>query len=331
MNMAVTVIDAFEFFQKNIVNLDQKISDNARSSRDWLIKRISEFPDKNPNFPLLYPEINIAFGSFARKTKTAPLDDIDLMIGLSADGCYYTEYSWDNITISFPENYKGYLKNYADTRDQSKLSSTRVTNAFKSELENVDQYSNADIKRNGEATTLKLKSYSWNFDIVPCFFTKTQYYLIPNGDGRWKRTNPRLDRDRVSNINQKQSGNVLNVIRILKYWKQEKKINIGSYLVEAMILYFYEDKEEDSCSCFVDIELVKIFTYLSKSILHSVPDPKKIQEDINDADNRYLLSEKFAKFANLSREARQLEIDGKIKESINKWKEVFGSAFPNYG
>ena len=336
--MATTVTVAFNTFQKYIVNLDSSLSTTARTSRDWLLQQISKFPDKNSNFPLLYPEINIAFGSFARKTKTRPLDDIDLMVGISADGCYYNENSWDDIKLYFPENYVGRLKNYADTRNTSYLSSTRITNAFKNELGNIGQYSSANIKRDGEAATLKLVSYSWNFDIVPCLFTKPDifgktYYLIPNRNGGWKKTDPRLDRDRLTAVNQRHLGNVLNVIRILKYWKQEKRINIGSYLLEAMILYYYENVFSTTCSKYVDLELENVFNHLANSILHTVPDPKNIQTNINDIDyyERYSLSEKFKTFSQLSNQARQLEKVEKHEESIKIWKKVFGVNFPDYG
>ena len=336
--MATTVVSAFNDFQKNIVNLDSTTSSTARSSRDWLLGQISKFPENNDNFPNLYPEIHIGFGSFARKTKTRPLDDIDLMVGIKADGCTYYERSWDDIELNFPENYSGKLKKYAKTLDSSALSSTRITNAFKSELSNVSQYSSAEIKRDGEAATLKLKSYTWNFDIVPCFLTSpdsdgNSYYLIPNRSGSWKKTNPKTDRDRLSAVNQNQSGNVLNVIRILKYWKQEKNVNIGSYLLEAMILYYYENKSNNTCSEYVDLELENVFNYLANSIINTVADPKNIQSNINDVEyySRYSLSEKFKKFAQLSSDARQLEKEEKDKESINAWKKVLGDNFPDYG
>ena len=62
-------------------------------------------------------------------------------------------------------------------------------------------------------------------------------------------------------------------------------------------------------------------------------DPKNIQSNINDIDyySRYSLSEKFKKFAQLSSDARELEKEEKLKESINAWKKVFGDNFPDYG
>lgn len=51
-----------------------------------------------------------------------------------------------------------------------------------------------------------------------------------------------------------------------------------------MILYYYEGKSDNSCSEYVDLELVSIFSYLASSVINSVSDPKGIQVDINDID-----------------------------------------------
>lgn len=67
--MATTVISAFNDFQKNIVNLDSTTSSTARSSRNWLLDQISKFPENNDNFPNLYPEIDIGFGSLLERLK----------------------------------------------------------------------------------------------------------------------------------------------------------------------------------------------------------------------------------------------------------------------
>ncbi|WP_031432511.1 hypothetical protein, partial [Methylomarinum vadi] len=222
--MANTVTSAFNEFLRDIVNLDSEQVKKARSSRDWLIEEIHKFPSKNSLFPELYSERDINFGSFARRTKKRPLDDIDMMICLSARGGTYHEYSHDNIDITIDSDVKS-LKDLCNTFT-NKLNSIKVVNKFVSALSGVPQYSalsgvpqysKADINRRQEAAVLNLTSYDWTFDIVPCFFTQEDYYgktfyLIPNGSGVWKKTDPRIDRDSVSTINQQNNGNVLNVI-----------------------------------------------------------------------------------------------------------------------
>ncbi len=77
--MATTVIAAFNEFMKDTVNLKKADTDDARASRDWLIGKMNDF-EKDDKFPVSFPAIHIAFGSFARRTKIRPLDDIDLPV-----------------------------------------------------------------------------------------------------------------------------------------------------------------------------------------------------------------------------------------------------------
>jgi hypothetical protein len=97
--MALYVSSAFNEFQKDKVNLDSQKTKDARGSKDWLIEQIHKFPDNDSDFPKLYHDIDIQFGSFARRTKIRPLDDIDLMIGIWGEtGASYATY-YDRIEI----------------------------------------------------------------------------------------------------------------------------------------------------------------------------------------------------------------------------------------
>lgn len=331
--MATTVINAFNEFLQNTVNLEKANTDDARASRDWLIDKMDSF-ESDGDSPLNYPDIHIGFGSFARRTKIRPLDDIDLMFGLSAEGCTYTIYN-DKITLNLGEGATR-LSNFKHN-DGETISSIKILNNFKSNLKNIPQYKIADIKRNQEAVTLQLSSKAWNFDIVPCFKTKEDvfgktYYLIPDGMGNWKKTDPRIDKERTTKINVENNGNVLNVIRVVKYWQTKKAMpSIGSYLLETMILNYYDGKS--NCSNFVDLELKKIFNHLGFYINFSVNDHKGIQGDINHLshDERGRVSEKFYSEAKKVEEARGLEEEKEYEKSINKWIEIFGVQFPRYG
>ena len=98
--MATTVNAAFKEFMKDIVNLDPDVVSAARISRDNLLDNIAEFDEKDGFFDL-YEGFNVHFGSFARKTKCRELDDIDLMIGIAANGATYNQDDpWDNVRIT---------------------------------------------------------------------------------------------------------------------------------------------------------------------------------------------------------------------------------------
>jgi hypothetical protein len=330
--MPKTVNGAFDEFLKETVNLDKDETTTARSSRNWLLEQITLF-GSDTTFPKLWQEYNIHFGSFARRTKIRPLDDIDLMIGLSAQGATYTKYT-DRIEIIVnPEtNLKSFCKN-----DSNILNSIKVINKFVSKLSGVSQYKNAEIKRNQEAVTLNLKSYDWTFDIVPCFFTSTEiynrtYYLIPDGKGNWKKTDPRMDRDRTQTINQKHSGYVLNVVRIIKYWNKRPTMpTMSSYLLENLILNYY-DSQVNCASQYVDIEIPNILNYISTNIYYNVNDPKNIQGNINSLsyEEKVKISDRAKLDYQKSIDARKLENDNEHEKSIKKWTEIFGDKFPKY-
>lgn len=89
------------------------------------------------------------------------------MITLSAENGTYIEYS-DKIEIIVEENADMLKKLCFD--DSNRLNSRRVINKFIELLKKIPQYEYSDIKRNQEAATLKLATYKWNFDIVPCFY-----------------------------------------------------------------------------------------------------------------------------------------------------------------
>lgn len=332
--MAKTVNAAFDEFMKNSVNLDSERTKKARSSRDWLVDQILEFPDKDSDFPAIYNEKNIFFGSFARRTKKRPLDDIDMMIALKAQGCTYLEYP-DRIEITVPDTSEQFKKLCND--NTSILNSKKLINLFVRNLKNVAQYENADIKRNQEAATLKLLSYEWNFDVVPCFFTTEDafgrtYYIIPDGNGNWKKTDPRLDRDRTNNTNISKNGRVLGVIRATKYWNKRATMpSMSSYLIENMILDYYESNYTET-SQYVDVELVNVFGDIKSRVYNTVNDPKNIQGNINTLtwDEKTKISNRASSDYEKAKEARKFEDEGKQEEAINKWKEIFGNEFPKY-
>lgn len=332
--MATTVNNAFSEFMKDIVNLDADVVSAAYKSRDNLLDNIDEF-DNDDGFFDLHKPFNVHFGSFARKTKCRELDDIDLMIGISAKGATYNQNDpWDNVQITAS------TENQAQkdcTRDDGTLNSTQVINKFKKKLENVREYTRSEVGKKGEAVVLNLKSKDWSFDIVPCFHTVTEndgraYYLIPNGNGNWKKTDPLKDKEHVTNTNQDKDGRVLELVRLCKKWNKVKNTTtIPSYLLETLIINHCDEKDE--LSKWIDCRFRDALKYIEEHITSAVYDMKEIQGDINTLDilERYSLKQKAKADYDKACEAIKFEIQDKDhKKSINKWREIFGGDFPEY-
>ncbi|MCD9546435.1 nucleotidyltransferase [Photobacterium carnosum] len=329
--MPITVNASFTQFMANTVNLDSTKTTTARASRDFLKGKIAGLSDFFP----LFSDKDISFGSFARRTKIRPLDDIDMIFTLSAHGCTWEESFDGTVYLNTPTDSPEY-KNYRHDNSY-RLNSRKIINRFVSELSSISHYESADLHRNQNAATLKLTSYDWNFDIVPAFFTTEDadgktYYLIPDGNGNWMKTDPRLDRQRVTDINQQCGGHVLNAIRAIKYWQRRTTMpSMPSYLLENLVLNYFAEKGE--ASLLVDINIINVLQYIKDNIWWNVNDPKGIQGNLNTLswDEKTKISRKAETDFNTALAAREFEKEEDHKKAIGEWRKVFGNDFPQYG
>lgn len=328
--MPYTVNACFNKFRQDVVDLESGDTATARTSRDFVLANIARLSNEG-KLPNVMGDYCLNFGSFARNTKIRPLDDIDMMICYDGKcGVYDTVRQNELYYVKFSSGHPF----FDDLRgaDGRTLNSRRVINQLIGALSGVEKYSKAEMHRRGEAATLQLKSYTWNFDIVPCFYTKQGFYLIPDGQGNWKNTDPRIDRARVVEVNQGFGGYALPLIRLMKYWKNLAWGDaVTSYMFEQMVLNCVETGKASGDTW---QERVKdVLTYLKDAIRMPVPDPKGIQGDLNDVTPiaRIELSEKARVDALSAVLAIVSETLGQAKDAIAEWKNVFGDEFPDYG
>lgn len=328
--MATTVNTAFAEFMEDVVNLDSTQTKIARASRDNLLTNIKSFSGDSDFFSINGSRC-LRYGSFERHTKLRPLDDIDLMVCIS--GSDDRKYSQAENGIYYMGANDADIKNGLNTLYTDHLNSTKVINRFISKLSKLNDYSKAEMHKNHEAATLKLKSYDWNFDIVPCFYCTGDFYLIPDGNGNWKKTNPQIDNDRTTEINQAHNGRLLELIRLVKYWNNRRiTYTMSSYMLECMILNRYENMSTPD-KWWIDVEFKNTLQYLSTAIYYSVNDPKGIQGDLNPFcyTDKVKISEALSNAHTKAVEALSHEVNDKNqKAAINKWREVFGASFPTY-
>jgi hypothetical protein len=333
--MPFSVSYSFSEYRSKTVDLDADETKKARTSRDYLEGQISLLPIKDQSFPRLYGGYQY-FGSFSRKTKARPLDDIDFMVlldGKNTSGNVYSGYSY-KITVT---DKTSVLWQYADI--YGVLSSTRVLNKFKSSLQTIPSYKNSDLKRNGEAVVLNLTSYAWSFDIVPSFpasnssYDKSiSFYYIPDGNGNWKKTDPRIDQNSITTTNGKHNGNLIPLIRLIKYWNANSRAasRMGSYHLETMMINAFKYQPAISE---VRKSVPFAFGQIASLILSNCPDPKGFGPNLDnylDMETKLKIRTAAQEMEQFSNWALMYESSSNDKDAIYWWGRVFPN-FPPYG
>lgn len=324
---------------KEQINMQSDQVTQARASRDFLLNKIKSLSANNSSSLTFASIYNLHYGSFARKTKIHPIDDIDLMIGLRGGLFEYNSNEisdYKNVIIRPQNNINiGHWQNCIDNDINNKqyLNSRKVLEELKRNLQNFGHYRKAEMHRKQQAVTLQLDSYPWNFDIVPCFYNdKNDWYFIPNGNGHWMITNPKKDQEYITNVNKNSSSRALGIIRLLKYWNKQNKQLFPSYLLEIFVANYLEKTSfflNDTHSLFLGV-----LKYIRDNLYNPIYDPKNIEGDINQLD----IDQYMNIYSTITNHIELLEPDSSpiygwlVLEPfpIQNLKEIFNYEFPNY-
>ena len=345
--MASTVNRAFDEFINDVLTISDSDKDSANSSIDALKNQIDRLSEKG-KIPKTTPSMHYCFGSFSRRTKNPPLNDINLIVCFDSCGCLqYQGNSWNDIKLIFNgtnqqlQNLcdKSYQYTFGGSTTNYELNSNRFKNKLVSELSGIQYYKKAELHARGEAVTLNLSSYDWSFDVVPAFFSQDDdqtIFLIPNGKGRWKKTNPKKERKRIADLNSRFRNMAGKVVRLVKYWNKRGKMpTMTSYVLETMVLDFFDTlaKPGDSETLYPDCLFRDALNYISSHINGSIADSKEIEGNINSLDylERYKIMTRARNDWQKAKNAFDAEVSEKNQEkAINIWRDIFGEEFPSY-
>lgn len=330
---SVTTAQAFEDFRRSKVDLNPNKVKKARQSRVYLQEQLTAAKNNDPDFPRITDSF-VPFGSFARRTKVRPLDDIDLLVMLNGQDAQFVQDSWDIYTflVSTTSDFSP-LRPYVD--EHGRVNSTRILNHFKSGLKNIPNYQKSEIKRTGAAVVLNLKSYEWAFDIVPALPAgdgsgSTDYHLIPDGNGNWIRTDPRIDQELVTSANQIQNGYLLPLIRLIKYWNVRSRVapRLASYHLETLLINAFRSGYP-AIESTIRWSVPCAFQQIASHVMYTCPDPKGLGPNLDEGmtwETREKIRDAANDRAQYATYALQYEQQGDHEEAIKWW----GYVFPNF-
>lgn len=168
------------------------------------------------------------------------------------------------------------------------------------------------------------------FELVPCFLNTDGSFTYPdtNDGGKWKITNPKPEIDAIRNANQQWNHNLKRLCRMARAWKDTWNAPMGGLLIDTLAYNFLKGWENKD----------KSFTYydwMTRDFFKYLKDQNENQSYWYAPGSNQLVWRK-GKFEykalqcyNIALEAIQNESNGYNWSANQKWREIYGSAFPS--
>jgi len=343
--MASTSVDAAfqKFITKEIV-ISQGYRTEASNSHNALREFLRGENQNDRTFPVLLKEKDADFlgGSFGRETKIHPLDDIDIYFPLDGHTLVYNE-SGITVTHKVISDGKIAFNPLLNPRwqDGQYISPKKLVAGFAEVLKR--RYPRTEVKPNGASVSLYTTiaaagdSDGLCYDVVPCISLKhpsgleAEFYVMPDGDGGWMRTNPRIDDEIASKLQKDNNETYKKVVRLLKYWNKKMFTSaLASYYIELSVAKRYRLKNLMGHSMSKISEgLTTAFVGLDESVragditaLIDKAPSIKLGDKITPKHLEYLGSIKT-----LANSALSYENTGDSKRALDYWKKIFGDTF----
>lgn len=238
-------------------------------------------------------------GSYARRTKIKPLEDVDIfaVIDLHGDQGHYRDEAPSRVVADLAALLHGKF------------------NAAEADGMAVRVRMSDD---EGQAT----------FEIVPAYDHTTSGFEVPDPvRGRWVRTDPTVHGQLTTAKNTECDGKWVPFVKMLKGWNLEAGRPIAvSFLIEVMAL----DLVRKPFGRYQD-EVTAFLGNLIDRVNGPWVDPARIGPDVDElltaAQRSVMLSAAVTALA-IAEEAIYLEDEGEERKAVDKWRELFGSRMP---
>ena len=243
-------------------------------------------------------------GSYGRNTAIQGFSDLDMIFQLP-----YSVY----------ETYNKYTGNGQSALLQEVKKSIEKT------------YSTTSIRADGQVIEVPF-SDGITFEVVPAFINKDDSYTYPdaNNGGRWRVTDPKPEIKAIQNRNNECNSNLVPLCRMMRAWKSEWNLSMGGLLIDTLAYQFIDDWEYKDKSFFY-------YDWMCRDFFLFMADQDKDQEYWRaPGSGQYVYKKddfqwKARRCYNISLKAIEYEQATPKKEwsAKQKWREIFGSPFPD--
>lgn len=253
----------------------------------------------NLDFWEIESEINhsLQIGSYGRQTAIDGVSDLDMVFELP------------------PEDYERYKK-HEGNGPSAMLQEVRESL--------LTRYPKTDVSADGQVVGVKFTGY--RVEVLPAFLDVNGDYIHgdTNDGGKWKTTKPRPEIKAVNELNNETNGNMKDVCKMLRAWKNQVGLGIGGLLIDTLAYNFfdeYDDYEEATYSNYPEL-FVSLFTYLGGL-------PEQEYWYAPGSGQRVKCKARFQAKARKAAARCQEAVDAEDEADKSQlWRKVFGKKFP---
>lgn len=243
-------------------------------------------------------------GSYGRNTAIQGFSDLDMIFELPSS-LYF--------------QYDAYSGNGQSALLQAVRSSMRKT------------YSSSDIGADGQVVAISFQD-GITFEVVPVFTNQAGSYTYPdsNDGGKWRTTNPRPEIEAIRSRNAACNNNLVPLSRMMRSWKKKWNVPIGGLLVDTLAYQFIENYiNRDKSYLYYDFMCRDFFEWMA--IQDKEQEYWKAPGSGQHVFGKGLFQYKAKQCYNISIEAITHETANPKQEwsAKQKWREIFGTAFPD--
>jgi hypothetical protein len=281
---------------------DLRISSVQRSSIAYRNGRITG--QLNSDFRSLNSNTAHSFyvGSYGRVTAIPSVSDVDLLYSLPAD--LYDQYS-----------------------AHSGNGQSALLSAVRASLQRT--YSSSRVSGDGQVVTIEFDD-GITFEILPAILNRADGYTFPdaNSGGSWKTCRPKQEMEAFAGRNASCNGNLIELGRMVRAWRDANNAPMSGMLIDTLAYQFidtwaYRDKG------------YLYYDFLTRDFFHALAnqDTSKSYWQAPGSGSYVLRTGPFeykARQAELRAiEALEHQAAGRDWSAKQKYREVYGSAFPS--
>ncbi|MDX8495908.1 hypothetical protein RFN29_30655 [Mesorhizobium sp. VK22B] len=216
--MWIAVTKRFSNFNSSI-----KLSQESKDDGLGKCRRITKILNKEYWEKEGEDDNRLMVGSWGKNTAIRPPYDVDMFFVLPAEDYY---------------RFDAYTGN--------------KQSALLQEVKEVIQATFPQTDMRGDGQVVQVKFNSLMIEVVPAFAIDNGTYFIcdTNDGGKWQTVNPARELETLANSDRDHAYNTRRVARMMKIWRDYCNVDLASYVLEALVVRFFETYEHADKSLF---------------------------------------------------------------------------------